>query len=85
VEAPVVGSIILAGVLLKLGGFGLVQFVPSYFTNLFFPNVLQSISLIGAILTSLICLKQTDLKMLIAYSSVAHISLVLGGLVRNLY
>nr|YP_009487740.1 NADH dehydrogenase subunit 4 [Anopheles gilesi]AWB98558.1 NADH dehydrogenase subunit 4 [Anopheles gilesi] len=86
VEAPVSGSMILAGVLLKLGGYGLLRMF----------NLLQeagikynywfiSISLLGGALVSLICLRQTDLKALIAYSSVAHMGIVLSGLMTMTY
>nr|WNO18559.1 NADH dehydrogenase subunit 4 [Pectinodonta sp.] len=80
VEAPVAGSMILAGILLKLGGFGLIQ--ASMFFKMFssfMSTSLLSLSLWGALLTSMICIRQTDLKSLIAYSSVAHMSFVLAS------
>lgn len=82
VEAPVSGSIILAGVLLKLGGYGLIR-VFSIIINISLKlNIFWIIlSLVGGFLVSLICLRQIDLKSLVAYSSVAHISLVIGGLI----
>lgn len=81
VEASVAGSIILAGVILKLGRYGLIRFLQLFLIlgikiNLFLINL----SLIGGILVSFICLRQRDLKSLIAYSSVVHISLILRGI-----
>nr|YP_010385025.1 NADH dehydrogenase subunit 4 [Hapalocarcinus marsupialis]UPL65034.1 NADH dehydrogenase subunit 4 [Hapalocarcinus marsupialis] len=81
VEAPVAGSMILAGVLLKLGGYGLIRVL--YMFQKMMLNcswLLISISLLGGLMTSLLCLRQVDVKSLIAYSSVVHMSLVLSGL-----
>nr|YP_009469765.1 NADH dehydrogenase subunit 4 [Schizocephala bicornis]AVE15731.1 NADH dehydrogenase subunit 4 [Schizocephala bicornis] len=81
VEAPVSGSMILAGVLLKLGGYGMCR-VYSFLMeigmkiNIFWVGV----SLVGGGLVSLLCLRQVDVKSLIAYSSVVHMGLVIGGL-----
>nr|YP_009002564.1 NADH dehydrogenase subunit 4 [Cherax cairnsensis]CDL72654.1 NADH dehydrogenase subunit 4 [Cherax cairnsensis] len=82
VEAPVSGSMILAGVLLKLGGYGLIR-VLSVFSeiNKMFSWMWMGLGILGGVIISLMCLRQVDMKSLIAYSSVAHMGLVLGGLI----
>nr|YP_010490404.1 NADH dehydrogenase subunit 4 [Ashinkailepas seepiophila]UWM12890.1 NADH dehydrogenase subunit 4 [Ashinkailepas seepiophila] len=81
VEAPVSGSMMLAGVLLKLGCYGLMRFM-FFFDGMvmFLSSMLLSLGLLGGLFVSFICLRQVDLKSLIAYSSVSHMGLALAGL-----
>jgi len=82
VQAPTAGSVILAGVLLKMGGYGFIRFSLPMFpeaSNEFIPFV-YVLSGIAVVVTSLIALAQTDMKKLIAYSSVAHMAFVTFGL-----
>ena len=84
VEAPVAGSIILAGVLLKLGRYGLfrVSFNFSSVTALWRSPILI-LRIWGACVASILCLRQTDIKALIAYSSIRHIGLVTAGIMSQ--
>nr|UXB59234.1 NADH dehydrogenase subunit 4 [Cottus beldingii] len=81
VEAPIAGSMILAAVLLKLGGYGMMRMIvmlEPLTKELSYPFIV--LALWGVIMTGSICLRQTDLKSLIAYSSVSHMGLVVGGI-----
>nr|YP_010164567.1 NADH dehydrogenase subunit 4 [Monolepta hieroglyphica]QRM91330.1 NADH dehydrogenase subunit 4 [Monolepta hieroglyphica]QUA05771.1 NADH dehydrogenase subunit 4 [Monolepta hieroglyphica]UFP05641.1 NADH dehydrogenase subunit 4 [Monolepta hieroglyphica] len=81
VEAPVSGSMILAGIMLKLGGYGLMRFMILFKNFIFNSNLFfLSISLIGGFFVSLICIRQSDMKSLIAYSSVSHMGLAFSGI-----
>nr|BBG06112.1 NADH dehydrogenase subunit 4 [Betta pi] len=81
VEAPIAGSMVLAAVLLKLGGYGMMRMVimlDPLTKTMSYPFII--LALWGVIMTGSICLRQTDLKSLIAYSSVSHMGLVAGGI-----
>ncbi len=82
VQAPTAGSVILAGVLLKLGGYGFIRFSLPMFPDASaeFGWLVWGLSMIAVVLTSLIALVQADMKKLIAYSSVAHMGIVTLGL-----
>ena len=82
VQAPTAGSVILAGVLLKMGGYGFIRFsigmLPE--ASFYFAPLIMTLSVIAIIYTSLIALAQSDMKKLIAYSSVAHMGMVTIGI-----
>uniref|UniRef100_A0AB39U3B0 NADH-ubiquinone oxidoreductase chain 4 n=1 Tax=Anomala vitalisi TaxID=3240851 RepID=A0AB39U3B0_9SCAR len=86
VEAPVAGSMILAGVMLKLGGYGLMRLMGIFLSVGSHINFMFiTISMVGGFFVSLICLRQIDIKSLIAYSSVAHMGMVLSGILTLSY
>ncbi|MDZ5448471.1 NADH-quinone oxidoreductase subunit M [Labrys sp. ZIDIC5] len=82
VEAPTAGSVILAGILLKMGGYGFIRFSLPMFpaASEYFAPLVFTLSVIAIVYTSLVALMQEDIKKLIAYSSVAHMGFVTMGL-----
>jgi NADH-quinone oxidoreductase subunit M len=82
VEAPTAGSVILAGILLKMGGYGFIRFSLPMFPDAshYFAPMVYALSIIAIVYTSLVALVQEDMKKLIAYSSVAHMGFVTMGL-----
>jgi proton-translocating NADH-quinone oxidoreductase chain M len=82
VEAPTIGSVILAGVLLKMGSYGMFRFIIPLFSEAtyFFVPLVFTLCLLGIVYTCLTTIRQIDLKKIIAYSSVSHMSFVLLGL-----
>lgn len=82
VEAPTVGSVLLAGILLKLGVFGFLRFSLTLFpeASLYFSPLLYLLSIIGIVYASLTALRQTDMKRIVAYSSIAHMNTITLGI-----
>ena len=82
VEAPTVGSVLLAGILLKLGVYGFLRFSLTLFpeASLYYSPLVYLLSSLGVIYASFSAIRQTDLKRIIAYSSVAHMNLVMLGI-----
>nr|BCR02913.1 NADH dehydrogenase subunit 4 [Riccardoella tokyoensis] len=86
VDAPLVGSMVLAGVLLKLGAYGILKMMLLNHLDFFFiGNYLISISFIGSMLVSFLCMRQVDMKSLIAYSSIVHMGLIVLSIYSNSY
>src|SRR2546423_3946195 len=86
-EAPTAGSVILAAILLKLGGYGLIRFAVALFPNaaLTYAPLIIVLSLIAIIYGALVALVQPDLKKLVAYSSVSHMGFVTLGLFTGVW
>jgi len=82
VEAPTAGSVILAGVLLKLGSYGLIRFSLPLFpaATIFYTPLVYTMAAIAVVYTSLTAVRQTDMKRIIAYASVAHMNVILIGM-----
>ncbi len=82
VQAPTAGSVILAGVMLKLGGYGFIRFSLAMFplASDYFAPFVFTLSVLAIIYTSLVAMMQDDIKKLIAYSSVAHMGYVTMGI-----
>lgn len=85
VEAPTAGSVLLAGILLKLGTYGMIRFMLPLFpyANKFFSPLILTLCVVGVVYSSLTTIRQIDLKKIIAYSSVAHMNFGLIGIFSN--
>ena len=84
-EAPTLGSVILAVLLLKLGTYGLIRFSLPLFPEgtLYFSPLVSTVAILGVVYTSLTAIRQVDLKKIIAYSSVGHMNIVLLGIMAG--
>lgn len=85
VEAPTIGSVLLAGILLKLGSYGFLRFSLFLFPNAswFFSPFLMIIAIISIIYSAFVTMRQCDLKRIVAYSSISHMNFLIGGLFSN--
>ncbi|RYX78575.1 NADH-quinone oxidoreductase subunit M, partial [bacterium] len=85
VEAPTVGSVLLAGVLLKLGSYGFLRYSLFLFpqASLYFAPIILAICVVSVVFSSLSTVRQIDLKRIIAYSSIAHMNYLIAGLFSN--
>lgn len=82
VEAPVAGSVLLAGVLIKMGSYGIIRFLVGMTPQAcdYFSPLMYTLSILGVIYASITTIRQTDLKRIIAYSSVGHMGIVTIGI-----
>nr|ACU00309.1 NADH dehydrogenase subunit 4 [Amphiuma means] len=79
VEAPIAGSMVLAAVLLKLGGYGIIRITMMFSVSVSMSHPFMIMALWGVLMSGMICTRQTDLKALIAYSSISHMGLVIAS------